>query len=197
MSALKILYVGGLSQNDSSQYRAWALERLGHEVVPLDFYPYESRSKLVRKVVHRVVAGPAVTRFNRDVLRAAERIKPDVFWADKMLWLRPRTLDKLRAMGIATVSYVIDNPFGTRRDSGWRLHLKDIPHFDLHVVQRDKNIADYLARGRHDVIKIQTAYEPPIHFPPPAGWSDKDRDREVSFIGTPYDDRAKALKRLW
>jgi spore maturation protein CgeB len=196
MSALKILYVGGLSQNDSSQYRAWALERLGHEVIPLDFYPYESRSKLVRKVVHRLVAGPAVTRFNRDVLRAAERVKPDVFWADKMLWLRPRTLDKLRAMGIATVSYVIDNPFGTRRDSGWRLHLKDIPHFDLHVVQRDKNIADYLARGAHDVIKIQTAYEPTIHFPPPEGWSDKDRDREVSFIGTPYDDRARALKRL-
>ena len=32
---------------------------------------------------------------NRDILAAAEREKPDVFWADKLLWLRPETLDRL------------------------------------------------------------------------------------------------------
>jgi spore maturation protein CgeB len=92
---------------------------------------------------------------------------------------------------------MIDNPFGTRQDPGWRLYMKTIPHYDLHVVQRDKNILDYSSRGARDVIKIQTAYEPTLHFPPPQGWSDADRDREVSFIGTPYDDRAKTLTRLW
>jgi spore maturation protein CgeB len=75
--------------------------------------------------------------------------------------------------------------------------MKDIPHFDLHVVQRDKNIADYKERGARDVIKIQTAYEPTIHFPAPEGWSDKDRDRGVSFVGTSYDDRPEFLTRLW
>lgn len=197
MAGLKILYVAGLSLHDSSQYRAWALERLGHTVVPLNFYPYESENPVLRKLVHRVVAGPAVTRFNRDILAMAEREKPDVFWADKLLWLQPKTLDTLRAMGIVTVSYMIDNPFGTRKDPGWRLYMKDIPGFDLHVVQRDKNIADYKARGAPDVIKIQTAYEPTVHFPPPAGWGDKDRDRGVSFIGTSYDDRPAFLTRLW
>jgi spore maturation protein CgeB len=196
-AAIKILYVAGLSPNDSSQYRAWALERLGHTVVPINFFEYESRNALVRKVVHRLHVGPAVARFNRDIVEAAEREKPDVFWADKLLWLKPATIDKLRAMGITTVSYMIDNPFGTRRDPGWRLYMRDIPHFDLHVVQRDKNIADYKKRGARDVIKIQTAYEPTIHFPPPPGWSDKDRDRGVSFIGTPYDDRPEFLTRLW
>jgi spore maturation protein CgeB len=102
----------------------------------------------------------------------------------------------MRGLGIVTVSYMIDNPFGTRQDPGWRLYMKDIPHYDLHVVQRDKNIADYRTRGARDVIKIQTAYEPTIHFPPPAGWSDKDRNRDVSFVGTPYDDRAETLTRL-
>jgi spore maturation protein CgeB len=55
-------------------------------------------------------------------------------------------------MGIATVSYMIDNAFGPRRDPGWRLYMKDIPYFDLHVVQRDSNIADYKAarRARRD-----------------------------------------------
>ena len=194
---LKILYAAGLSPNDSSQYRLWALERLGHKVVSLNAYEYEARNALARKVFFRMQAGPWVARLNRDILAMAEHENPDVFWADKLLSLQPKTLEKLRAMGIVSVSYMIDNAFGPRRDPGGRLYMRDIPYFDLHVVQRDKNIADYRERGARDVIKIQTAYEPTVHFPPSEGWGDKDRDRGVSFIGTSYDDRPEFLTRLW
>ena len=194
---LKILYASGLSPNDSSLYRLWALERLGHRVAPLNAFEYLPRNPLVEKITFRLAAGPGVHRLNRDLLRLAEQEKPDLVWTDKLLGMQPKTLQRLRAMGIPTVSYMIDNPFGTRQDPGWRLYMKDIPYYDLHVVQRDANIADYKSRGARDVIKIQTAYEPTIHFPPPAGWSDADRDREVSFIGTPYDRRGEYLTRLW
>jgi spore maturation protein CgeB len=194
---LKILYVAGLSPNDSSQYRAWALERLGHQVVTLNAFEYEPKSELLRKVVHRAQMGPWIDRLNRDIVRLAERERPEVFWADKLLGLRPATLKRLRVLGIVSVSYMIDNAFGPRRDPGWRLYMQDIPYFNLHVVQRDKNIEHYRERGARDVIKIQTAYEPTIHFPPPEGWGDAERDRGVSFIGTPYDDRAEFLTRLW
>ena len=193
---MKILYASGLSPNDSSLYRLWALERLGHQVIPFNAYEYESRNPLLRKIIFRLSAGPAVNRLNRDLLNLAEREKPHILWADKLLWMRPATLDRLRAMGIPTVSYMIDNPFGPRQDPGWRLYMKDIPHYDLHVVQRDRNIADYRSRGARDVIKIQTAYEPTIHYPPPNALSDKDRNRDVSFVGTPYDDRADTLNKL-
>jgi len=193
---MKILYAANLSPNDSALYRLWALERLGHQVVPLNYLAYAPSSSMVHWVVYRLVMGPHVNRFNRDLIQIAEREKPDLLWADKILWMQPSTLDYLRSLGIATVSYMIDNPFGPRRDPGWRLYMKDIPLYDLHVVQRDKNIADYRARGARDVIKIQTAYEPTIHFPPPEGWSDSNRNREASFIGTPYDDRADVLTRL-
>jgi len=194
---LKILYASGLSPNDSSLYRLWALERLGHHVVPLNAYEYQSANALVQKVVYRLAAGPSVSRLNRDLLRMAEQEKPDLVWTDKLLAMQPKTLAKLRAMGIATVSYMIDNPFGKRGDPGWRLYMKDIPYYDLHVVQRDANIADYKQRGARDAIKIQTAYEPTIHFPPPEGWNDAERTRDVSFIGTAYDDRPEFLTRLW
>ena len=193
---MKILYAAGLSPNDSSLYRLWALKRLGHEVIPVNTYDYRHDNSFLRKVSFRLAAGPMVTRLNRDLLRVAAAEKPDLLWTDKLLSMQPATLDRMREMGIATVSYMIDNPFGTREDPGWRLYMKDIPHYDLHVVQRDKNILDYRQRGARDVIKIQTAYEPTIHFPPPEGWSDKDRDRGVSFIGTPYDNRAETLDRL-
>ena len=194
---MKILYAAGMSPEESSLYRLWALERLGHQVIPFNTFDYLPRNPLVRKATHRLSIGPSIDRLNRDLLRIAGADKPDLLWADKLLTMRSKTLDHLRAMGIATVSYMIDNPFGPRRDPGWRLYMQNIPHYDLHVVQRDKNIADYTSRGARDVIKIQTAYEPTLHFPPPAGWSDADRDREVSFIGTPYDDRAQTLGRLW
>ncbi len=194
---MKILYAGTLTENDTTLYRLWALERLGHTIVKLPLAPYEAKSALLRKVFFRLSAGPGVVRLNRDLVQLAERERPDIFWADKMLWLWPSTLDRLRAMGIVLVSYMIDNPFGTRHDPGWRLYMKDIPHYDLHVVQRDKNIADYKSRGARNVVKIQTAYEPTLNFPPPAGWGDHERNREVSFIGTPYDDRAQTLTRLW
>ena len=193
---MKILYAAELAPNASALYRLWALERLGHTVIRLNTLDYQPTNKLLRTITHRITTGPSVYRLNRDLLDIAAREKPDLFWADKVLWARPDMLTAMRRMGVATVSYMIDNPFGPRRDPGWRLYMKDIPYYDLHVVQRDKNILDYRQRGARDVIKIQTAYEPTIHYPPPAGWSDANRDREVSFIGTPYDDRADTLMKL-
>ena len=194
---MRILYAGTLTENDSALYRLWALERLGHTVIPMHFRDYEAKNALVRKVQYRFSAGPGVLKINAAVLRIAAEERIDLFWADKILWIRPETLTALRTMGVTTVSYMIDNPFGSRRDPGWRLYLKDVPFYDLHVVQRDRNLAEYREHGARNVIKIQTAYEPSIHYPPPDGWSDRDRDRGVSFIGTPYDDRAAFLTRLW
>ncbi|MDP9038559.1 MAG: glycosyltransferase [Acidobacteriota bacterium] len=194
---LRILYASGLSENDSSMYRLSALERLGHTLLPLNAFDYEPRNRLLRKLTFRLAAGPSVERLNRDLVRMAERERPDLVWTDKLLGMQPCTLQRLRALAIPTVSYMIDNPFGRRGDPGWRLYMKDIPYYDLHVVQRTANIADYRTRGAQNVIKIQTAYEPTIHFPPPSGWSDAQRDRGVSFIGTPYDQRGEILSRLW
>ena len=193
---MKILYVAGLSPNDSSLYRQWAIERAGHTVIPINIFEYESPRPLVRKIVHRLNAGPGVRGLNAEILRRAVAEQVDIVWGDKVLWMLPATLKTLRSLGVTTVDYTIDNPFGPRKDPGWGLFVKAIPFYDLHVVQRDKNIADYRSQGARDVLKIQTAYEPTIHFPPPPGWSDRDRDREVSFIGTPYDDRAATLLKL-
>ena len=193
---MKILYATLLSPNDSSLYRMWALERLGHTVILFNAADYIPTSRVLRALSFRLVAGPGIDRLNRDLLHLVEAEKPDVLWADKLLWVRPRTLDRIRALGVATVSYMIDNAFGPRRDPGWRLYMKDIPHFDLHVVQRDSNFADYRSRGARDVIKVQTAYEPTLQFPPPTPLPDSERTRGVSFVGTPYDDRAATLTRL-
>ena len=40
-------------------------------------------------------------------------------------------------------------------------------------------------------------FEPTVHFPPPFPLTDKDRDREVSFVGMSYDDRAVTMTKVW
>lgn len=194
---MKILYAGTITPNDSCLYRMWALQRLGHTAVPFNTIDYLPKSQLARKITFRLAAGPHIDRMNRDLLHLAEREQVDLVWADKLLGMQPRTLKRLRQKGVATISYMIDNAFGPRRDPGWRLYRRCIPLYDLHVTQREVSLQQYKARGARDVMKIQTAYEPTIHYPPPPGWSDTDRDRGVSFIGTPYDQRARFMARLW
>jgi spore maturation protein CgeB len=114
-----------------------------------------------------------------------------------VLSLQPATLRRLRQNGVVTVDYVNDNPFGPRRDPGWRLFRKAIPEYVLHAVPRSSSVADFRQRGAPDVMEVRFAFEPTVHYPPPPEWDDRRRDRKVSFIGTPYDDRGAFLTRLW
>jgi hypothetical protein len=193
---MKILYISQLEQGCTARARMLALQRMGHEIVPLDTNSYATKNRVLGKLAFLLAAGPDVRRLNRDILRLAAQHRPDLLWADKVPQLQPATVLRCRALGIQTVCYMIDNAFGPRRDSGLRLYKKSIPCFDLHCTQRDVSVTDLKRHGARDVIKVQTAYDRVAHFPPPQGWSDADRDREVSFIGSPYDDRAEFLSRL-
>jgi hypothetical protein len=173
-----------------------ALQRLGHEVVDFNSPDYRYRGRLLAPLAFRLVMGPHVERYNRDLRDLVDRVRPDVFWACKQLLVWPGTLEHIRARGALSVSFMNDNAFGPRRDPGWRHYLKCIPLYDLHVTPRDINIPEYLRRGAPDAMKVQFAYEPTVHFPSPKPISDAERDREVSFIGTPYDDRGEIMAWL-
>lgn len=195
---LRILYIAPMNYGWYGLYRQRALERLGHTLVSIDIMQYEGRGNpILARFRYRLQVGRTVSKMNEDVLRLAREHRVDAVWFDKPLFIRAATLRQLRAMGIATVDYMIDNPFGPRRDPGFRLYVRTIPEYDLHVQQRDVSVEAYLQRGARRVVKVQTAFEPSVHFPPPAGWSDRDRTREVSFIGTPYDERPEFLTELW
>lgn len=197
-ASLRILYIAPMNYGWYGLYRQRSLERLGHTVFPLDIMEYErGGNPLLARVRYRLQTGIVVKRMNDDVLRLAAEHKVDAVWFDKPLFIRADTLRRLRSMGVVTVDYMIDNPFGPRRDPGFRLYVRTIPEYDLHVQQRDVSVQEYLRRGARRVVKVQTAFEPTAHFPPPVGWSDRDRTREISFIGTPYDDRPRFLTELW
>jgi spore maturation protein CgeB len=193
---MRVLYVAPIKYGNTAQHRYLSLLRLGHDVEMIDSDKFIATNAMVQKFEFRSQIGPNVSSFNTHILDRASAFRPDIVWFDKALALRPATVRGLQRWGIRTVSYMIDNMFGPRVDPGWRLYRQCIPLHDLHVTQRDCNIAQYRAVGARDVVKIQTAFEPTVHYPPSPDWSDADRDRQASFIGNPYDDRADRLTEV-
>ncbi len=197
LQRLRVLYLSGLASGYYGAFRLAALRRIGvGAVMPLDYAEYTGVRGFWGKVQHRAQAGLGVWRLNRAVLAAARAGQVNVAWCDKVLGLWPETLRELRSMGVVTVDYVNDNPFGPRQDPGWRLFLKSLPEYDLHAVPRLSSVTDFQQHGARKVMRILFSYEPTVHFAPPAGWTDRNRDRMVSFIGTPYDERGRFLTGL-
>ena len=198
LERLHVLYLSGLTSDYYGEYRLRALRRLPlGSVSSLDTNSFAATSRVMNKLQFRLQAGPAVSRLNRAVLEAVDRAEANILLCDKVLSLHPSTLGDLRQRGVVTVDFVIDNPFGPRRDPGWRLYRRTIPQFDLIGVQRDVSLGDYRRAGAREVMRIRTSFEPSVHFPPAPEWNDANRDRNVSFIGTPYDERGAFLTRLW
>ena len=198
LERLRVLYVASLTPDYYGEYRLRALRRLPlSHLATVDEDEFRLLPGVAGKLEFRLQMGPRVERLNRAVLVAAERERANVVLCDKVLSLRSATLRRLRPLGIVSVDYMNDNPFGPRRDPGWRLFLKSLPDYDLHVLPRSSSLQQFRRHGARGLIRIRFAFEPSVHYAPPRSWSDAERHRNVSFIGTPYDDRGPFLTRLW
>jgi spore maturation protein CgeB len=193
----KILYGGPIDPGSTARHRMLALERIGYEVVPFNFADYlRGTGRIANWLYHRLLTGPAVDRLDRDFQRLAETSRPNLIMVDKPIFLRPETVQSLSKTIAPIIQYNLDNPFGRMGEPGWRKLIAAIPLYDLHFVPREINIADYRRAGARQVIRLPLAYEPTVHFPPPADWGEDRRTIDVSFTGSPYDDRAEFLTRL-
>jgi spore maturation protein CgeB len=105
------------------------------------------------------------------------------------------TLSRIKETGALTVCYNQDNPFGPRNDGCWLQFYRIHPLLDLHCVFRKTDVERYQGWGKN-FIELQFNFDSAQQFPPPPGWSDGDRTREVSFIGSPYEERPAFLRKL-
>jgi hypothetical protein len=191
----KILYVGELNYGGTSTYRFEALKRLAQDMVSFNPEPYLSKSPVVAKIRYWYPVGPLISKANRELLRVFREHKPDVVWFDKPLVFTPETVEEIKTSGALTICFNQDNPFGPRNDGCWMQFKKMYRLMDLHCLLRNADIPRYQS-WKLPFIKIQLSYEPAAHFPPPADWDDACRTREVSFTGSPYDQRAVFLTTL-
>ena len=190
-----MLYVGPLAPGNTSLYRMEAFRRLGQEVIPFAVDAYEPHSRYLAALRYRVPMGPLIGRVNEALVRAAREHRPDLVWFDKPVHFHAGTVEAVKQGGATTVCYNQDNPFGPRNDGCWMQFYKVFRLFDLHCLFRTVDVKRYADWGL-PAIKIALSYDPLQHFPPPAGWGDGNRDRELAYTGSPLEHRPEFLRDL-
>ena len=191
----RVLYLGNPLPGQTSGYRIASLRRLGQEVIVFDVPSYTSGSRLMSVLRQRFPVGPLVSKINRELLVEVRASRPDVVFFDKPIYYTKETIEEIKHSGALTVSYNQDGPFGPRNDGCWHTFYKVFRLFDLHCLFRAADVIRYRDWGLN-YIKTMFSFEPAMQYSPPEGWTDRDRTRQVSYIGSPLEERPRFLQDL-
>jgi hypothetical protein len=164
-------------------------------VKPFDLQLYRSTNPALNWLRIHSPFGPLVSGVNRDLLKIFSEYQPDVVWFDKPIFFTRETMRAIHRAGAQIVFYVQDAPFGTRNDGCWRQFLRVYRMADLHCLVRQADVARYRAWGL-PWIETMFSFDPRTHFPPLSELTDANRNRQVSYIGFPYEQRPAFLLKL-
>jgi spore maturation protein CgeB len=156
---------------------------LGHEVHSLDVRKYLTTQPAWLAAVERhVLAGPHVAAYNRDLLRFAWDVRPDLIWLDTGAFVRRTTTRKLRDLGAPMLTYNSD--YLRYKQYSWRHYLASVRHYDVHVITNELNVTFLRQLGAKKIVKTLLAFDPDLHRPPELTREDRERfDADVGFIG--------------
>lgn len=197
---LRIVYVGQLQHGGTCRQRLEALERLGHEVMPID-----TRGNLQHRRVMRL-ASRVASRFGRplDVTRASDsllavvtKVRPHVVWLDKPLTIRPSVLATIKEAAPATrlLGYSPDDMYARHNQS--QRFLACLPYFDCFFTTKSYGVDELKQLGARNVVFVGNAYDPATHVP--IDLSDADRVKlggDVGFVGAWEPERARSMEYL-
>ena len=86
---MKILFIGSLSEGQTSLMRMNVLREHGHDVMPLSNQLYwDQANMLSRRIQQSLEYGPIIERINSELLAAAKNFKPDMIWAEKQEYIK-------------------------------------------------------------------------------------------------------------
>lgn len=202
---MKLLLVGQWSWPQYEAAVAQGLRCHGTDVVPLALADrFSGRWGRVQQALP--LPWTTLWRINRDVLAAARRERPDWVFFWRPTHILPATLRRLAALGVRTVSYNNDDPFGPRAHGHapwhhralWYWYLRCLPHFDRNFFYRRVNCDEARALGARHVEVLLPYFVPnqdrPIALDP------ADRARfgcELVFVGHhEADGREQLVRRL-
>jgi len=177
----KVLFVGYLGRGQTSGMRCAALGRLGHDVIGVDAGTiWRGASYLTRQLAQSTLRGSRIDDLNRLVLAKAAAHRPELIWAEKQEYLRPDTIERLRADGATVLHYNPDPYFSL----AWKQNaLADacLPLYDVLVVTKRYELETYRSRCRGRIVYSALGYDPVGHAPPVSGTSRNGSD--VVFVG--------------
>jgi len=157
--------LGDSNANTTSYHRFKALERIGHCVVVHDPFLFCKKyliSFLGGRFHYRTGYHFLQSRIIQ-FLKFINFLDVDVIWINGGELFGKNALQYIRNLNIPTILYNNDDPTGGR--DGMRFHslLSSLPYFDLCVVMRQLNIAEFESRGAKNVIRLTMSYDEVAH----------------------------------
>jgi hypothetical protein len=111
----------------------------------------------------------------------------DICWVDGGEFLDAKSLTLLKARCQSVILFNHDDPTGPRDWRRFRTLRSTIPHYDLCVVVRPFNVAEYQALGARKTIHVYRSYDEVAHAPPQNSDAIPQHYRsDICFIGANY-----------
>jgi len=180
---MKILYSGPFGTGSLTEARRKALVEMGHDVTGLDQLAFLRGSPaLFRKIQINLLIGPAITNYNREIVRLAQERKHDLIYVDQANLLWPQTVRALSATGAMVVHYTSEY-FGFRRYT-YRHLFKAVDLYDVHVITNTLCEPTLRAKGAKKIIYTRFGYDPTLHHPLQLTQEDiKKYGSDIVFVG--------------
>jgi hypothetical protein len=121
VSPISMLFIGRTADVATSPSRARAFADLGFDVSHLDVSPLvEHGGRIAWQLRLRFGLGLGINALNREFVRRACELKPQIVFVDKGQFIWARSLDQVReATGALLIHMNPDDPFGQASHLGW------------------------------------------------------------------------------
>lgn len=151
----------------------------------------ETRLPLLGRAWRRVT-GRSIWRsfFNREILRKAAELRPDVALIVKGAGVLPSVLREIKQRwGTKLINFSTDSPFNLATTSS--SILRSLPEYDLHATPRTSTIDKLRRSGAKNVIYLPFGYHPTVHFPVASQYR-----ADLTFIGAADHQRVSFLREV-
>jgi spore maturation protein CgeB len=198
---MRILYLGNDKKSTTSRHRADAFVRLGHDVTIV------SPEKAIAPYCSNRILGAIHYRMGYALLRAVVRKwvlaqvagqKFDMCFVDSGELLSLEAVNDLHQFAPKIALFNHDDPTGPRDGNRFNTLKKAIPGYDLCLVVRPFNVAEFKGLGAKSVVHVYRSYDEVQHAPPNDLPVDPNFKNDVVFIGNniPNEGRDKFLLDL-
>jgi len=181
---MKILFVGSLTEGQTSLMRMEVLQELGHDVSPLSTQVYwDDAPMLSRRLQQSIGFGPIIEKINNELLVAVKKIRPEIVWAEKQEYFKPEVLREISAMGVKLFHYTPD-PYFSLSWKQTKLLDSCLPLYDCLITSKQYELDDY-KKVNPNIIYMHLGYSGKVHRPafPVDSATKLLYASDVSFVG--------------
>ncbi len=198
----RVLFVGDLNQGTRSLMRAQKLSDLCGKVValtntPVPFIAGIHKPSLFNRVLYKLGLPRDETSINQSLQRLAQNGEVfDYLWFEKSIMIHPKTLKLIKhAMPKARLISISEDDMYARHNRS-RYYEKSLPFYDVVFTTKTYNLLELKKIGARRTEFFLDSYDEDLHRPLIGFDIIKNKDIDVSFVGTYEKERAQTIQWL-